>query len=434
MTVLILYANDQWRQRQTVRDHLYSFRRYSHDCRFIYLNAAKPWRLFKQLGTLQFDAIILHYTFLALRFSHGWQRDSEVFLQKIASLPGKKVLIAHDEYSETQALWKTARVCNASIIYTSCPPRDYPSVFPAEQLPSDTQIKTVFTGYVDDKSLKKLDKRAIPLALRPLDIGYRALESSFLFGVHGQTKTQLAQEVLTASRALGFKTDIRLTYNGDVNTLKGRYWLRFLASCVASPGCLGGSSLLDTDGAVKKRVLAYRVAHPSASFEEVARECYKGADGTIQAFLLGPRHFECAMTRTCQLLVEGDYQGVFLPGIHYIEIKKNYSNLPEVLHKVKDRAYCQEVADRCHRDIAASGKYSYSRFVSDIIHSLRQERVNEVPPQTGRAFMVRFIAAVLNRIPTVKTLKSLPYHWYCALKIYRANASTRTVTKAKQAK
>lgn len=40
--------------------------------------------------------------------------------------------------------------------------------------------------------------------------------------------------------------------------------------------------------------------------------------------------------KTCKLLMKGDYAGVFRAGRDYIEIKKDFSNLDEVIQKVKN--------------------------------------------------------------------------------------------------
>ena len=86
----------------------------------------------------------------------------------------------------------------------------------------------------------------------------------------------------------------------------------------------------------------------------------------MKLFAISPRHFECAMTKTCQVLVEGDYQGVLEPGRHYIELKRDYSNLDEVIEKIQDRELCEQIAERAYEEVVASGKYTYRLLAEQV--------------------------------------------------------------------
>ena len=78
----------------------------------------------------------------------------------------------------------------------------------------------------------------------------------------------------------------------------GSNWLDFLLSCKVFIGCEGGSSLLDFDGEIKNKVLDYSMDNPDATFEEIEQKCFPGLDFNTEGFMLSPRHFECATTKT----------------------------------------------------------------------------------------------------------------------------------------
>jgi hypothetical protein len=162
-------------------------------------------------------------------------------------------------------------------------------------------------------------------------------------------------------------------------------------------GCLGGSGLLDADGSIREKVEAYVGEHPGASFDEVEAACFPGRDGNLHLFALSPRHFECAMTRTCQVLVEGDYDGVLIPGVHFIEVKADYRNLAEVIEQVRDVDGCREMAERCHRDLVASEKHTYRRFAAGVVAHIGEQ----VPRPNSGGFLFR-LAFVLH--PLVEPL------------------------------
>jgi len=82
--------------------------------------------------------------------------------------------------------------------------------------------------------------------------------------------------------------------------------------------------------------------------------------------MLTPRHFEACITRTCQILLEGSYNGVFQPWRHYIPLKNDYSNLDEVFEALADDNLVDRIADQAYEDIVASGKWSYRTFVREV--------------------------------------------------------------------
>ena len=71
------------------------------------------------------------------------------------------------------------------------------------------------------------------------------------------------------------------------------------------------------------------------------------------------------MTRTCQVLLEGTYNGIFEPWRHYIPVKRDYSNIDEVLRALQDEKPVDRISEQAYQDIVASGKWSYRRFVRE---------------------------------------------------------------------
>ena len=101
--------------------------------------------------------------------------------------------------------------------------------------------------------------------------------------------------------------------------------------------------------------------------EEVEAACFPGKDGSVPLYAISPRHLECCATRTCQILTEGDYNGILQPGVHYLSLKKDFSNLDDVLNEVVlDRKRAQLVK-RAFEDVVASGHYTYKKFVDTIM-------------------------------------------------------------------
>jgi hypothetical protein len=175
----------------------------------------------------------------------------------------------------------------------------------------------------------------------------------------------------------------------------GEDWYRFLADCRVVLGCEGGASLLDKDGKLRSIVNSYCDAHPQADFDEVEENCFKGLDGDIRLMTLSPRHFESALTKTCQALVVGDYEGVFKPEVHYIPIASDFSNLEEVVKKIADVKYCEEMAERTYNEVVRSGRFSYETFVRDVLRRVEDLGGN---PKAKSSRVKELVAAMFLRI------------------------------------
>ncbi|TMI97764.1 MAG: glycosyltransferase family 1 protein [Bacillati bacterium ANGP1] len=79
---------------------------------------------------------------------------------------------------------------------------------------------------------------------------------------------------------------------------------------------------------------------------------------------VSPRLFEAAAFHCTLIQHEGEYAGILQPERHYIRVRRDYSNIQDVVERVKDAAYCREIASNAHRDLIASGTYSYRAFVA----------------------------------------------------------------------
>jgi hypothetical protein len=181
-------------------------------------------------------------------------------------------------------------------------------------------------------------------------------------------KARIAHEARALSPEFpALKMDVS-TDERDV--LAGDDWYRFLLRCRTTLGVEGGASVLDRDGSICARTRAYVREHPGASFEQVRDACFPGRDGLLSLFAIGPRHLEACATRTCQLLVEGAYQGVLRAGEDYLPIRRDFSNLRDVLRAVDDDGLVRRVANSAWQRVVGSGRYTYGGFVRSVERSI----------------------------------------------------------------
>jgi hypothetical protein len=188
-------------------------------------------------------------------------------------------------------------------------------------------------------------------------------------------KWKIAEAVAEIARRDGLVVDISTS---PEDTLLGDRWFEFLASCRYTIGVEGGASIADLDGEVKSATEAYLARNPRASFDEVKMECFRDRDGELSHFALSPRHLEACATRTAQVLVEGEYNGVLTPWVHYFPVKKDLSDLERVLELSRDEGLREAMVERAYVDIVESGSYVYSAFVTEV------EEVALGEPMRGR--------------------------------------------------
>lgn len=365
MKILCIYNLREKNARNTIDEHLYSFRRYSDEDVY-YLNVAFgiPWYIEK----IYFDVVIYHYTFFALKWDPKQFERLRKKCGRLKYISGYKIAMPQDEYIYSIIINLFFRDFGIKTVYTCLPPSDYQKVYDKEISGLDYYF-SVPAGFIDETAVNRYANESPPLSERPIDIGYRARKVPYWLGKHGNIKWLLGEKFNNAAKHHNLKTDISSDPEGF---FMGKDWYRFLQSCKVFIGCEGGASLHDPTGEIRQKVEEYVQLNPNVSFEEVESVCFPGLDGNLNLFAISPRHYECCITKTCQTLVEGEYGGIFKPGIHYIEIKKDWSNVDQVVNKINDIKYCQEIADNAYRDIVQSGLYTYRGFVERVLSHVKE--------------------------------------------------------------
>lgn len=373
MRILVIYSLRQEKIRKTITEHLYSFKKYAPEHQFIYINVDTSGIPF-YLKYIPFNAVLLHYTYLAgERFLPGNAWDKKI--NGLHNLKGYKIAIPQDEYCCTDRLIQLFDKIKVDVICTCFYTKEDIDFAYARHLSHDINYMSVLTGYIDENLIGQLDSYVLPYAERKIDIGYRASMLPANFGKHGQAKYELIGEFTNRLKNSGLTLDIKRSNTTisteDKTAIKlGDAWNHFLLECKAFIGCEGGSSLIDFDGVIQEKVYAYSHEYPNAKFEEIERVCFPGMDFNISCFAISPRHFEAVITKTLQILVEGYYGGIFKPGVHYLELKKDFSNFNEVITQLSDKEKCQEMIDRSFTEIALSGRYTYKSFVKTVLESI----------------------------------------------------------------
>ena len=220
-----------------------------------------------------------------------------------------------------------------------------------------------FAPSSNNKNTKKIEDREI-------DVGYRARKVPLWLGRLGVEKWEIADKFLAATQKERIVCD--LSYDEE-RRIYGEDWVRFLTNCKTTLGVESGASVFDFTGTFQKKTDAYLKIHPNAAYEEVEKLFFPGEDGKVYLNQISPRCFEAACLKTVMILYEGDYSGVLKPWRHYIPLKKDFSNISEVVSIIKDRKKLQEIADRAYEEIALNSKFTYKEFIKKVDEHISTE-------------------------------------------------------------
>ena len=372
MNTLIVYnIKSEKSNRSTVMDSIFCFKDYGNK-HFYYYNYKGNSYINKILKLVKFDVVLFHYTFMGIRWDNKeWKSIINDF--KDCWPEAVKGIIPQDEYYKTNSIRNFSKNAKINIIYTLASGKDIDKLY--GDFIDSTSIYTVLTGYVNNKTVIKVQNelKKYKTNHRKYAIGYRARELNFSLGQHATLKTKLVDDVNKRLENYLSNTNIMNTTYDDKNVFWGWDWYKFLLDCDTTLGCKGGASILDEDGKIESMVNLYIKKHPGASFKEVSSELLEPYENSINYTMISPRIFECARTTTCQIFLEDDYR-IIRPGIHYINLKRDFSNFDEVVKKVQNKKYCAQIAENAYKELIVSGKYSYEKYVKRMMDTIEKNK------------------------------------------------------------
>jgi hypothetical protein len=223
------------------------------------------------------------------------------------------------------------------------------------------------TGYVPE-SLEQVPIRA--LAERPVDVAYRGRQLPYWVGRLSQEKQWIAEGFLGRAAKYGLRTDIGWR---EEDRIYGDRWIDFIASSRGTLGTESGASITDFDGSVERAVRKYLRVDPAASFDEVSAAVLQPYEGNVIMNVISPRVFEAASLGTAMVMFPGYYSGVVSPGDHYIVLEKDFSNMDEVVARLRDDDFVAALTRRAHDDLIKSRRWSYEAFVRDFDEVVAEE-------------------------------------------------------------
>ena len=364
--LLVIYLAEPKLNPQRTFHHLHVFDYLNDEYDVTYFNAKGWWGFeadkveFDSLVKNEFNIVVLHHTFLIRRQTLNFYP----LLKKIAWLSDSKALkiaIPQDEGTCSHVLDEILYVLGIDIILST----HYTEASPLYPLcRNHALIQRCLPGYVEPSILPGIKIR---ISNRTTDIFYRARSEPLYYGESLYLKGKIADVFRDKAGKRGFNIDISTRIEDRMN---GPEWFDALRTTKMVLGSYAGYNTINCYG---ERI---------AQFEYISSNGDVTDNDHVLSFLdqnewnncvlhsIAPRHFEAIQAGTCQLLIEDEYRGVLKPDVHYISVKKDFSNLDEILDKAQDINYLQKIADQAYQDIILSNNYSievFAQLIKDTI-------------------------------------------------------------------
>lgn len=350
--ILLLYYHPVSANAPTIMEHVNAFRQYS---RF------KVWSINTELGfpsglrELQFQIIVLHYSL----FGTSPYYLNDEFLDYVdQSKSSYKVAFFQDEYHHCQQRFGFLDRYKIDCVYTLLEPLYFTDVY--QKYTNVPKLVYNLTGYVSDGLVILAQKLTKPDQEREIDIGYRGRRLPFYMGKGAQEKHEIAVGFREYATDFGLRMDIE---TDEQKRIYGNAWYQFVANCRAVLGVEAGVSIYDIDDTVRTEYERLVALNPKISFEEMSRRILSKWEDNIPYRTISPRHFEAAAFRVCQILFEGNYSNIMQPMVHYIPLKKDFSNLNDVIRMFQNEKLRHRLTENAYSDLIASGQYSYQKFI-----------------------------------------------------------------------
>lgn len=352
MNVLFFYVSEAI--ASTVYDHINSFQKYGR-YNYTYIDISKEKTTLDYIE--QFDALIIHYTL----FLFNDNRCPPWLRLILRNTKAKKIIFIQDEYRLVNDVVENLNFIKADLLYTCVPEAEIEKVYPKEKLMNLIKINTL-TGFVPE-DFSTISRIPMSYENRKIDVVYRARKLSAWYGRLGQEKWIIAERFVKDAKVYGLVTDI--SYQ-EKDRIYGDEWIKLLCNAKAVIGCESGAGVFDFTGDIQRQVEQYEIENSKAPFEEIKDKFFKNLDGEIKLNQISPRCFECAALGTLMILYEGDYSGILQPWRHYVPLKKDHSNMKEVVEFIRTPQKWKEMTSCAYEEIAMNENYSYEHFIKKV--------------------------------------------------------------------
>src|SRR5262249_17479500 len=148
-------------------------------------------------------------------------------------------------------------------------------------------------------------------------------------------------------------------------------------------GAESGTYYLNDRARLLERARAYNLfENQAASFEEVFDRFYRDQAREVSGKSISSRHFEPIGTKTCQILLRGEYNGILEADRHYIAVDRDMTNIDAALDRFRDVSWRQRMVDETYDYVVSA--HTYDHRVAQLIGIVAEGAGSVAVPDLSR--------------------------------------------------
>ena len=373
-----------------VVEHINAFMDYSIFDVYVYSNMGN---ISEDINLDNFDVVIIHYSVFVGMVHYFPPRTR----RRLRSYKGLKCVFVQDDYRMVNNTIDALNEMQADILFTVVPENKIESIYPKEAC-GNMKFFSVLTGYFSNE-LKYIKSK--PLSQRKYDVGYRGRVYPLWHGEAGREKYEIGKRFKKDAGKYGLKCNIKWNEKNRIYCVD---WVNFIRNCKAVLALQSNAGVIDRDGNISleteafvdltikreglfnaltsllKKDSKYKEDISKLSIEDkeffyyVKEKYFKNIDGNISLATISPRIFEAVALRTLLILYEGEYMGLLEPWKNYVPLKRDHSNMDEVVRALNDHVLCSEIIARTYSQIATDRTTSYPGFINLVDNTISKNK------------------------------------------------------------
>ena len=338
--VLLLYHHPEGVNAATIMEHVEAFGKHSRFRVWKYnTDAGFP----RALGDYRFGAIVLHYSL----FGPLSYRLDDYFLSYLDGTSSYKIAFFQDEHHYCRDRFEFLDRHRIDCVYTLVEPANWPQTY-GKYTKVENLVYNV-PGYVSDDLVRHAAETAKPDEEREIDIGYRGRTLLPYMGRGSQEKARIGTGFLDHARDSGLVLDIAVD---EDSRIYGDAWFHFLANCRGVLGVEAGVSIFDVEDVVPDRVGAIGQGARGVGGQRLLPH-------GLAAALRGGGAARLPDPLQGQVLGDPRADGALHPAREgLLEHRRGAAPVPRSRGSAR-------LTENAHRDLIASGLYTYERFVEE---------------------------------------------------------------------
>lgn len=356
----------------TIKHYNDSFKKFSK-FNFEYLDIFELVKLVKHNNILPINKCIIIFTYTVLHIY-----KEKILLNYFKNCNSIKIAFIQDDYYDINYISNFINYTNIHHIFTVLDKDDdIKKVYKSINF-NNVKINKCLTGYINNNnnnSYKKIKDKKI-------DIFYRGKKLSPIYGELGYLKYKIGHEIYRYIKNNNIQLNINISSN-QKDRIYGNLWEKILSNSKTTLATPSGSNVLNYDNILINRIkskfnlksglILNENQDPNVIFKSVNEFNIKEE---LNLEVVSPKMFEAVQFGTVLIMYEGKYSNIFIANKHYIPLKRDHSNISEVINKIKDDNYLQKIADNAYNDIILSNKYTYQSFIKYVDHVIDKNYYN----------------------------------------------------------